>query len=77
MFLFIVCTEAEEDLGDDQLSLTHERDENYCADSEDYSSDSSETDSASSDSDESLSGELLASNRVIKYPFNLLFLSIQ
>ncbi|RMX48567.1 hypothetical protein pdam_00024781, partial [Pocillopora damicornis] len=53
------CTEAEEDLEDDQLLCTQESNENYFADTEDCSSVSSETDSALSDSeswDESLSG---------------------
>nr|XP_058965278.1 keratin, type II cytoskeletal 1-like [Pocillopora verrucosa] len=43
------CTEAEEDLEDDQLLCTQESNENYFADTEDCSSVSSETNSALSD----------------------------
>ena len=70
MLLLTACTEAEEDLEDDQLLCTQESNENYFADTEDCSSVSSETDSALSDSeswDESLSGELFVFNHVIKF----------
>ena len=70
MLLLTACTEAEEDLEDDQLLCTQESNENYFADTEDCSSASSETDSALSDSeswDESLSGGLFVFNHVIKF----------
>ena len=70
MLLLTACTEAEEDLEDDQLLCTQESNENYFADTEDCSSVSSETDSALSDSeswDESLSGELFVFNHVIQF----------
>ena len=74
MFLLTACTEAEEDLEEDQLSCTKERDETYFPDTESYSSVSSDTDSALSDSeswDESLRNELFVFNCVIK--FQLIF----
>ena len=74
MFLLTACTEAEEDLEEDQLSCTEERDETYFPDTESYSSVSSDTDSALSVSeswDESLRNELFVFNCVIK--FQLIF----
>ena len=70
VFPLTACTEAEEDLEDDQLSCTQESNENYFADTENYSGVSSETDSVLSDSeswDESLSGESFVFNPVIKF----------